>query len=182
MANSPRSPSLPPDTKSHKISYFCNKEKSSWETSRCMFSNRLVNNSPLLKSSDFIIFCRSSVLLTFDVVISLNESIRNDCWKPSTNGYKCVYIRICVCIRICVQTDIFKYSNLIKTKKKIFKTENQKTFYIFDQILQKADEWEDFWVLFFVSVLNETRGRQFSCATVNCCLIEMSNILVNKKI
>ena len=32
---------------------------------------------------------------------------------------------------MCLQTEIFKYSNLIKTKKKIIKTENQKTFYIF---------------------------------------------------
>ena len=181
MANSPRSPSLPPDTKSHKISYFCNKKRALGKHRAACFQNVLLTTVHFWKVLISSIFCRSSVLLTFDVVISLNESIRNDCWKPSTNGYKCVYIRICVCIRICVQTDIFKYSNLIKTKK-IFKTENQKTFYIFDQILQKADEWEDFWVLFFVSVLNETRGRQFSCATVNCCLIEMSNILVNKKI
>jgi len=37
---------------------------------------------------------------------------------------------------MCVQKEIFKYSNLIKTKK-IIKTENQKTFYIFDRLLQK---------------------------------------------
>ena len=28
----------------------------------------------------------------------------------------------------------------------------------------------------FVSVLNGTWGIEFSCGTVNCCLIEMSNI------
>jgi len=50
------------------------------------------------------------------------------------------------CLQICVQADIFKYSNLIKTKK-IIKTKNQKTFYIFDQILL-AEEKENFWVLF----------------------------------
>ena len=120
MANSPRSPSLPPDTKSHKISYFCNKKRALGKHRAACFQNVLLTTVHFWKVLISSIFCRSSVLLTFDVVISLNESIRNDCWKPSTNGYKCVYIRICV------QTDIFKYSNLIKTKKKSSKPKTRK--------------------------------------------------------
>merc|ERR1712192_38059 len=44
---------------------------------------------------------------------------------------------------MCLQAEIFKYSNLIKTKKK-FKTENQKTFYIFDQILHMNENISGF--------------------------------------
>jgi len=52
-----------------------------------------------------------------------------------TNMYTNMCVQICVYKYVCTKK-IFKYSNLIKTKK-IIKTENQKTFYIFDRLLQK---------------------------------------------
>ena len=73
---------------------------------------------------------------------------------------------------MCFQAEIFKYSNLIKTKKNSkHKTRKLSIFLI------RYYRWREyFWVLFFVSVLNGTWGVEFSCETVNCCLIEMSNI------
>ena len=73
---------------------------------------------------------------------------------------------------MCLQAEIFKYSNLIKTKKNSkHKTRKLSIFLI------RYYRWREyFWVLFFVSVLNGTWGVEFSCETVNCCLIEMSNI------
>jgi len=53
------------------------------------------------------------------------------------------YMRTNMCIQIyvygmCIQTEIFKYSNLIKTKKIIKTEKNRKvSTYIFDQILQR---------------------------------------------
>merc|ERR1719264_1931034 len=51
-ANSHQSPSQPPDTKSPKISYFCNNKKSSWETLHCMFSKRQINNKFVRSTAD----------------------------------------------------------------------------------------------------------------------------------
>ena len=87
------------------------------------------------------------------------------------------------CLQICVQADIFKYSNLIKTKK-IMKTENQKSFYLYfwSNITERGKWMRKFLSFVFVSVLKGTWGIEFSCGTVNCCLIEMSNIPSQHKI
>jgi len=59
---------------------------------------------------------------------------------------------------MCIQTEIFKYSNLIKTKKN---HQNKKTGKFLSIFLIKYYRDE-----FFVSVLNVTWGIEFSCGTV----------------
>ena len=78
---------------------------------------------------------------------------------------------------MCLQTEIFKYSNLIKTKKKSSKQKTRKLSIYFWSNITEGGKWMRTFLSFvFVSVLNGTWGIEFSCGTVNCCLIEMSNI------
>ena len=160
MVNSRQSPLPPPDTKSPKISYF-SKNALSWETLHCMFSKRQITNNFLLQICKISRWSFQSLaeVDTFDVVNQDTRFDTNRFWRWSTDVYKYVYTNMCV------QTEIFKYSNLIKTKKN---HQNRKTGKFLSIFLIKyyRDEWENFWVLFFVSVLNVTWGIEFSCGTV----------------
>ena len=124
MASFPRSPLPPPDTKLLKNLLFF--QKSSWQRSD--------NSICYWKFGTLYIVLISLQLL---VILKLSKLFKG-CDTKRLLKHRCLQIR--------VQADIFKYSNLIKTKK-IIKTKNQKTFYIFDQILL-AEEKENFWVLF----------------------------------
>ena len=124
MASFLRSPLPPPDTKLLKNLLFF--QKSSWQRSD--------NSICYWKFGTLYIVLISLQLL---VILKLSKLFKG-CDTKRLLKHRC--------LQICVQADIFKYSNLIKTKK-IIKTKNQKTFYIFDQILL-AEEKENFWVLF----------------------------------
>ena len=124
MASFLRSPLPPPDTKLLKNLLFF--QKSSWQRSD--------NSICYWKFGPLYIVLISLQLL---VILKLSKLFKG-CDTKRLLKHRCLQIR--------VQADIFKYSNLIKTKK-IIKTKNQKTFYIFDQILL-AEEKENFWVLF----------------------------------